>query len=287
MHRGIFYSQVSTRNHKSPIARKRILVITKTVCIVGCGKMGSALLSQWVEGPEAITVVDPAGSEVPDGVTLVTDRSAIADQRFDLVVAAVKPQLIDDILADYTDHLAPGGYVLSIAAGYSAGRLSQLMGDAPVVRTMPNLPAAIGRGVSGICPGPHATSDHVAHAEAFMRRAGATITVDSEEKLDRVTAVAGSGPGYVFEIARAYAEAAMAQGFDEDEARDMVLGTIGGAIAMASEPAAPSLEELRNSVTSKGGTTAAGLNALNGDGGLSTRLHDTLQAAYDRAVELR
>ena len=249
--------------------------------------MGSALLSQWVEGPEAITVVDPAGSEVPDGVTLVTDRAAIADQRFDLVIAAVKPQLIDDILADYTDHLAPGGYVLSIAAGYSAGRLSQLMGDAPVIRTMPNLPAAIGRGVSGICPGPHATSDHVAHAEAFMRRAGATITVDSEEKLDRVTAVSGSGPGYVFEIARAYAEAAMAQGFDEDEARDMVLGTIGGAIAMASEPAAPSLEELRNSVTSKGGTTAAGLNALNGDGGLSTRLHDTLQEAYDRAVELR
>ena len=249
--------------------------------------MGSALLSQWVEGPEAITVVDPAGSDVPDGVTLVTSRDALGDATFDLIIAAVKPQLIDDILADYTAHLAPGGYVLSIAAGYSAGRLSRLMDDAPVVRTMPNLPAAIGRGVSGICPGPHATTDHVTHAESFMCRAGSTITVDSEEKLDRVTAVAGSGPGYVFEIARAYAEAAMAQGFDEDEARDMVLGTIGGAIAMAAEPGAASLEELRNSVTSKGGTTAAGLNALNGDGGLSTRLHDTLQAAYDRAVELR
>ena len=94
--------------------------------------MGSALLSQWVEGPEAITVVDPAGSDVPDGVTLVADRGDIAGQRFDLVIAAVKPQLIDDILADYTEHLAPGGYVLSIAAGYSAGRLSQLLGDAPV-----------------------------------------------------------------------------------------------------------------------------------------------------------
>ena len=249
--------------------------------------MGSALLSQWVEGPEAITVVDPAGSAVPDGVTLVTDPAQVSGQRFDLIVAAVKPQLIDDVMADYAQNLAPGGYVLSIAAGYSAARLSKLMGDAPVIRTMPNLPAAIGRGVSGICPGPHATGAHIAHAESFMRRAGSTITVDSEEKLDRVTAVAGSGPGYVFEIARAYAEAAMAQGFDEDEARDMVLGTIGGAIAMASEPSAPSLEELRNSVTSKGGTTAAGLNALNGDGGLSTRLHDTLQAAYERAVELR
>lgn len=249
--------------------------------------MGSALLSQWVEGPEAITVVDPAGSDVPDGVALIADRAEIADRKFDLIVAAVKPQLIDDILADYASMLAPGGYVLSIAAGYSAARLSRLMGDAPVIRTMPNLPAAIGRGVSGICAGPHAGDDHIAHAQDFMGRAGTTVTVDSEERLDRVTAVAGSGPGYVFEIARAYTEAAMAQGFDEEEARAMVLGTIGGAIAMASEPGAPSLEDLRNSVTSKGGTTAAGLNALNGDGGLSTRLHDTLQAAYDRAVELR
>nr|WP_282098844.1 pyrroline-5-carboxylate reductase dimerization domain-containing protein [Qipengyuania sphaerica] len=120
-----------------------------------------------------------------------------------------------------------------------------------------------------------------------MGRAGTTIVVETEEKIDRVTAVAGSGPGYVFEIARAYAEAAMAQGFSEDEAREMVLATIGGAIAMASEPDAPSLEDLRNSVTSKGGTTAAGLDALNGDSGLSDRLHATLQAAYDRAVELR
>ena len=249
--------------------------------------MGSALLSQWVEGPEAITVVDPAGSDVPDGVVLIADRAEIADRKFDLIVAAVKPQLIDDILADYADMLAPGGYVLSIAAGYSAARLSRLMGDAPVIRTMPNLPAAIGRGVSGICAGPHAGDEHIAHAQDFMGRAGTTVTVDSEERLDRVTAVAGSGPGYVFEIARAYTEAAIAQGFDEEEARAMVLGTIGGAIAMASEPGAPSLEDLRNSVTSKGGTTAAGLNALNGDGGLSTRLHDTLKAAYDRAVELR
>ncbi|MBL44351.1 MAG: pyrroline-5-carboxylate reductase [Sphingomonadaceae bacterium] len=249
--------------------------------------MGSALLSQWVKGPEAITVVDPAGSDVPDGVALIADRAEIADRKFDLIVAAVKPQLIDDILADYADMLAPGGYVLSIAAGYSAARLSRLMGDAPVIRTMPNLPAAIGRGVSGICAGPHAGDEHIAHAQDFMGRAGTTVTVDSEERLDRVTAVAGSGPGYVFEIARAYTEAAIAQGFDEEEARAMVLGTIGGAIAMASEPGAPSLEDLRNSVTSKGGTTAAGLNALNGDGGLSTRLHDTLKAAYDRAVELR
>ena len=249
--------------------------------------MGSALLSQWVRGPEAITVVDPMASDLPEKVTLVRDGSEIAEQRFDCIVAAVKPQMFDDVMPAYADNLAEGGYIISIAAGYSAARLSQLMGGKPVVRVMPNLPAAVGRGVSGIVAGPHANDKHMAHAVEFMERAGTVVTVDSEEKLDRVTAVAGSGPGYVFEIARAYAEAAMAQGFSEEEAREMVLGTIGGAIAMASEPGAPSLEELRNSVTSKGGTTAAGLNALNGDNGLTDRMHATLQACYDRAVELR
>ena len=249
--------------------------------------MGSALLSQWISGNETITVVDPMASDLPDSVELVRDRDAIADRQFDCIVAAVKPQMFDDVMPDYTVHLADDGYVISIAAGYSVARLSDLMGGAPVIRVMPNLPAAVGQGVSGLYAGPKASEAHIRHATQFMERAGSVITVESEEKLDRVTAVAGSGPGYVFEIARAYAEAAMAQGFSEEEAREMVLGTIGGAIAMASAPGAATLEDLRNSVTSKGGTTAAGLNALNGDNGLTDRMHATLQACYDRAVELR
>ena len=255
--------------------------------MVGCGKMGSALLSQWVKGPEAITIVDPAQDLAPAGVELRRSADELGDEQFDCVVVAIKPQMIDEIMPAYSAHLAADGYVLSIAAGYSAARLSATMGDAPVVRVMPNLPAAVGRAVSGLYAAPNATPDHLAHAQQFMERAGTVVVVGSEDRLDRVTAVAGSGPGYVFEIARAYAAAAMEQGFSEEEARDMVLGTIGGAIAMAFEPGAASLEELRNSVTSKGGTTAAGLEALNGDGGLDQRLRDTLQAAYDRAVELR
>ncbi|PZT85179.1 MAG: pyrroline-5-carboxylate reductase [Citromicrobium sp.] len=249
--------------------------------------MGSALLSQWSRGGEDITVVDPVQDSVPDGVRLVQNRDPIADETFDCIVAAIKPQMIDDILPEYAENLASGGYVLSIAAGYSSDRLSRIMGDAPVIRVMPNLPAAIGRGVSGIAPGPRATPDHLAHAQDFMSRAGRTVTVDSEDMLDRVTAVAGSGPGYVFELARAYTQAAIDMGFDPEQAREMVLGTIGGAVAMAVEQTDTPLAELRNSVTSKGGTTAAGLDALNGDGGLSERLSATLQAAYERAVELR
>ena len=121
----------------------------------------------------------------------------------------------------------------------------------------------------------------------MMRRTGTAVAVENEDMLDRATAVAGSGPGYVFEIARSYVAAAEKLGFDPDQARALVLGTMEGTIAMAlANPDTP-LEELRNSVTSKGGTTAAGLDALNGDGGLSDKLDATLTSAYNRAVELR
>jgi pyrroline-5-carboxylate reductase len=104
--------------------------------------------------------------------------------------------------------------------------------------------------------------------------------------LDRLTAVAGSGPGYVFEMLRAYVEAAEALGFSEEDARNLVLGTVRGALELALE-SDQSLEDLRKSVTSKGGTTAAGLDALNGADEFSTLIRETLEAAYQRAVELR
>lgn len=249
--------------------------------------MGGALLEHWMEGDERFTIVDPMLESAPDNARLVSSRDSIADESFDVVIVAIKPQMIEEIVPEYASMLAESGYVLSIAAGCSIARLSNLMNDAPVVRVMPNLPAAVGCGVSGICAGTGAEGSPLAHAETMMRRAGTTITVDSEDKIDRFTAVAGSGPGYVFELARAYVAAAMELGFDEQEARAMVLGTIEGTTAMALEPDAPSLDDLRNSVTSKGGTTAAGLEALNGDGQISHRLRETLEAAYNRAVELR
>lgn len=249
--------------------------------------MGGALLSHWMQGSEQFTVVDPALDSAPDGARLVRDRSEIASETFDVVIVAIKPQMIDDILPDYASMLSENGYVLSIAAGCSLSRLSRLMGGAPAVRVMPNLPAAVGKGVSGLCADDKGQGAALAHAEAMMGRTGTAVVVDSEDKIDRVTAVAGSGPGYVFEIARAYVAAAMEMGFDEDEARALVLGTIEGATAMALEPGAAGLEDLRNSVTSKGGTTAAGLDALNGDGTISRKMRETLEAAYNRAVELR
>ena len=119
-----------------------------------------------------------------------------------------------------------------------------------------------------------------------MEAVGMTLWVDGEDKLDRLTAISGSGPGYVFEIARSYVAAAKALGFSSTEARQLVLGTMAGTIAMA-ESSDESLDALRTSVTSKAGTTAAGLDALNGDEGLSARMRATVEAAYQRAIELR
>ena len=255
--------------------------------MIGCGKMGGALLDHWMAGSENFTIVDPALDAAPAGARLVADAADLGEASFDVVIVAIKPQMIDDVLPGHAHRLRSHGYALSIAAGCSAERIAGAMDGAPVVRVMPNLPAAVGQGVSGLYAAPDADPAQLAHARALMERAGEVIAVDSEDRLDRVTAVAGSGPGYVFEIARAYVVAAEELGFTREEARTMVLGTMAGTIAMALEDGAPDLGSLRESVTSKGGTTAAGLGALNGDDELSRLMRATLQAAYERAVELR
>lgn len=262
-------------------------IIFSNILLIGCGKMGGALLDHWASGSEKFTIVDPALESAPSGIRLVSSREEIADEKFQVIIVAIKPQMIDDILPHYDDMLSSEGYVLSIAAGASIDRLSKLMGGAPVIRVMPNMPAAVGKGVSGLCAGPGTPDAARDHAQELMQRTGAALVVDSEDRLDRVTAVAGSGPAYMFEFARAWIEAARKLGFSRDEARTLALGTMEGALAMADQSDEVPLEELRDAVTSKGGTTAAGLDALNGDGVLSDRLNGCLDAAYKRAVELR
>ena len=124
------------------------------------------------------------------------------------------------------------------------------------------------------------------HVEAMMSLAGSALWVDDEDGIDRITAIAGSGPGYIFEVARVYVKAAQSLGFSEAQARALVLETITGTIEMA-KISENNLETLRNNVTSKKGTTEAGLQALNSDNVLTERFEKTVKAAYERAVELR
>ncbi len=252
--------------------------------------MGRALLSGWLSGDESFTIVDPrldrATDTIPGEVALVSDREKIAGQRFDVIVAAIKPQMIDTVLPNYSGMFTPGGYLLSIAAGCSIERLRAAMNGIPVIRVMPNMPAAIGKGVSGICASKNVGGEQLDHARSMMERVGTAMVVGNEDELDRLTAIAGSGPGYVFEIARSFAQAATGLGFSEEEGIAMVLNTMRGAIEMAQQSPL-SLEELRNSVTSKNGTTEAGLNSLNGSNDLDQLFTNTLKSAYERAVSLR
>jgi pyrroline-5-carboxylate reductase len=257
------------------------------ILLVGCGKMGGALMAQWSNAKHAtFTIVDPAMDEAPHGVTLKSSSSELDEHVFDIIIVAIKPQLIDKVLPEYKARLSVNGVLASIAAGCSVSRLQIAMGDVPVIRIMPNLPSEIGKGVCGLFASPKVEAHQRSAIENLMTLAGTAIWVEDEDGLDRITAIAGSGPGYVFEIARTYVHAAVELGFSQEEARALVLGTLSGTIAMA-QSSDQTLEVLRDNVTSKNGTTHAGLVALNGDETLTKLMKATTQAAYKRAIEMR
>ncbi|MFT4632526.1 MAG: pyrroline-5-carboxylate reductase [Candidatus Azotimanducaceae bacterium] len=258
-----------------------------SLLMIGCGKMGGALINRWtLKLSHQVTIVDPALTQAPAKTKLVTNIKDLGNEQFDMIVISIKPQLIPDILPAYVPHLANGGCFVSMAAGYSVASIEKIVGPKPVIRIMPNLPAQVGRGVSAVFPNAHSTPEHTALVTALTDAAGHTLVVDDENAIDRVTAVAGSGPGYAFEIARSWMQSAQTLGFSSEESRLLVLNTLLGSMEMALQVDA-SMVDLRDSVTSKNGTTEAGLNVLTRDDLLQSLFDDTLKAAYDRAVELR
>ncbi|WP_417699306.1 pyrroline-5-carboxylate reductase [Pseudophaeobacter sp.] len=257
------------------------------ILLIGCGKMGGAMLRQWVRRDEhEFTVADPAATDLPEGVHHVTKTTDLPSGAFDVVVIAIKPQMIKDLLPAYTHALKPGGCFVSIAAGYSLDSLAEITGEAAIIRIMPNLAAMVGLGVSGLYANASCSAEQVEQVSAFIAETGRCVALANEDEIDRLTAVSGSGPGYVFEMMRSYVAAAMGLGFDEDTARALVFDTITGTVETARQSGA-SLEDLRNSVTSKNGTTQAGLDELRRDGQLHALFENTVQAAYRRAAELK
>lgn len=252
----------------------------------GCGNMGQALLSGWndAEGTR-FTIVDPARPDLGPDVTVHGSADDVSG-KFDLVIIAVKPQIIASVMETYAHLVTSADMVLSIAAGTSIATLEKMVGHVPIVRMMPNMPASVRLGLSALYANDKCTDRHKAIIEKLATENGEFLWLDDEDKIDRFTAVAGSGPGYVFEILRLYTLAAMKLGFSEEEARKLAIGTVQGTTVMADKSGKP-FEDLRNSVTSKNGTTQAGLEQLMADGKLEGLLADTMEAAYKRAVELR
>lgn len=248
-----------------------------TVWLLGCGNMGGALLHRWVAGGLTdIAVIDPSQRDLPPGV--VAGPAPPAGDGPDILVVAVKPQLLAVAAGPVAARLKPDTLVVSVVAGVSAADIAAAFGGRAVVRTMPNTPARIGQGVTALFGAQRRDA-----ATALMAAAGATVWLDDEAQFDAVTAVSGSGPAYVFAFIEALAAAGVAAGLPEALAAELALRTVGGAAALAATGgAAPS--DLRIAVTSPGGTTAAGLAVL--QPALDPLLAATVAAAARRSREL-
>ena len=262
--------------------------------LVGCGKMGGALLTGWlVQGTAArdVVVVEPAAdpsrvATVP-GVAMVDGVDDVAgDFVPDVVIFAVKPQVMGEVVPLYARYPSPATLFVSIAAGTTIGFFEAALGArAAIVRVMPNTPAAVGRGMSVLCANANATAAQREVAGRLMAAAGETAWLDDEGLMDAVTAVSGSGPAYVFHLIECLAKAGEAVGLPAELSAKLALETVAGSGELA-RTAEEDPAQLRVNVTSPGGTTAAALKVLMATDGLSPLLDRAVDAATRRGKEL-
>ena len=261
--------------------------------LVGCGKMGSALLGGWLGRDvksDAVMVVEPFDTGTLNqqfGVTVFKEVAELEKTyQPDVVVFAVKPQGMAAIVPDYARFVLPATVFLSIAAGRPIAFFEEhLGGHAAIVRSMPNTPAAVGRGMTVACGNAHMSDDQRLICHALLEAVGEVAWVDDENLLDPVTAVSGSGPAYVFLLIETLAQAGVAAGLKPGLAEKLARATVTGSGELAhlsSDPAAT----LRQNVTSPGGTTAAALDVLMAEDGMRELMTRAVDAATKRSREL-
>ncbi len=263
------------------------------IVLVGGGRMGGALAVGWLRGPlEAaqLRIVEPddgvAERLAPLGVARVREPAALpVTLNPSAIVFAVKPQVMAEVVPQYAGFGAPDCVHLSIAAGWPSALLERDLGDVPIVRAMPNTPAAIGEGMTVAWANAAASGDQKALCEGLLGAVGAVSWIDDESHMDAVTAVSGSGPAYVFLLAECLAEAAVDAGLPEDLARLLAERTVSGAGALLAQ-AEDDAAQLRRNVTSPGGTTEAALSVLMAADGLSPLMTRAVRAAAERSRAL-
>lgn len=258
--------------------------------LVGCGNMGHAMLAGWMKMPEVpeVVVVEPAetlrGRAAKTGATAVATAAEVtADFKPDVIVLAVKPQMMASVLGDYRRF--PDACFVSVAAGTTMSALAAGLGDVAIVRCMPNTPAAISRGVFGYTANPRATAEQRTLVRRLLEPTGTVFELTDETMIDRITAVSGSGPAYVFHFIEALTAAAKAVGLPDDIATEAARQTVFGAAALA-ESSPEDASALRRAVTSPNGTTAAALEVMMSDNRLTVMMTEAVQAAFERAQEL-
>ncbi len=270
------------------------MTIQGPLLLVGCGKMGGALLAGWLErGVKAgdVTLVEPNQAAVAafqaKGATVVPSVESLpADYRPALVLLAVKPQMMGQVVGPLARLAQPGTLFLSIAAGKTLAYFRQHLGAGlTLVRAMPNTPAAVGRGMSVLVAGPGVSQAQRQAAETLMAAVGETAWVEDEGLIDVVTAVSGGGPAYVFLLAEMLAEAGRANGLPDALAARLARVTVAGSGELLHQsPESPA--QLRQNVTSPAGTTLEALKVMMADDGLQPIVTRAIAAATRRSREL-
>ena len=264
---------------------------TYSATLIGCGKMGGAMMASWLKNDlfSRVNVVDPS----PLPVHLSDDQRVYYYPSYqggiptsDILILAVKPQILKEASQKIANDINDETVLLSIAAGQRLATLESIFGsDQPIIRTMPNTPAAIGKGVSVSVANTHVSSKQKVIADTLLRASGEHKWIEDEGLMDAVTALSGSGPAYVFHFIEALADAGEKLGLDADLAMSLARQTVIGSAALAEYDGDVSADTLRKNVTSPGGTTQAALEVIM-DGRFQDILDEALSAANKRSKEL-
>ena len=271
----------------------------KTILLAGCGNMGFAMLKGWLvsgaAAPQDVFVVEPnvalRSRAAGLGVHVAAGVEAFIGTKIDLIMIALKPQVLGEALPSYRSFTDAGATLITVAAGAPIAVYSRILGDAtPVIRTMPNTPAAIGAGMIGMFSNSHVSNDAKSFARNLLEANGVVDELNNEAMIDVVTAVSGSGPAYLFHFIECMAVAAEAAGMNKAQATLYARQTVFGAAKLA-EQASEDAAQLRVNVTSPRGTTFAALQVLMGDNlsgekRLENLMVEAVAAAKARAEEL-
>jgi pyrroline-5-carboxylate reductase len=267
-------------------------LVGRTLATVGSGVMAEAIIAGLLRGgllePRNIVASHPRPERREQlaaelGIR-VTASNGEAVEGADIVLLAVKPQMLVRVGRDIAPHVRDGQLILSIVAGATTAAIGEILGHPQVVRSMPNTPAQLGRGMTVWYATPETTDEQRAQARALLSALGTQLEVDDEKLVTMATAVSGTGPTYVFLVMEALIDAAVHLGFPRHVAHDLVIETLEGSTFYAKQTGAhPAV--LRNMVTSPGGTSASALHELE-SGRLRTVLSEAVWAAFRRTVEL-
>ena len=264
-----------------------------TYLVIGAGKMGGALLQGWLDSgtvkAKQLIILDPTPGEaaraaIKNGALHLKEPSKKL-AAVDFALLGIKPQMFTKLAPPIAKHLPDGALVISILAGTSLAALEQTFSAQKLIRTMPNTPASIGKGITAYTAGKDVSDAQTSMTETLLSAGGPVHRVETEQMIDMVTAVSGSGPAYIFHLTEALEAAALKIGLPADLATALARQTVIGSAALMDESGI-SATQLRQNVTSPNGTTQAALDVLMGSEGLPSLMRETVQAALKRAKEL-